>query len=70
MAISAAEGPVLDVADLANTAALDAGPVRCALVMILQWQFRPDLKKHAPGLEVAYCDGGWSRDSAPPGAQL
>jgi len=36
MAISAAEGPVLDVADLANTAALDAGPVRCALVMILQ----------------------------------
>ncbi|WP_369653393.1 hypothetical protein [Variovorax sp. V213] len=36
MAISAAEGPVLDVADLANTAALDAGPARSELVMILQ----------------------------------
>jgi hypothetical protein len=30
------KGPVLDVADSANTAGLDAGPVRCALVMILQ----------------------------------
>jgi len=36
MAISAEEGLVPDVAGLANTSALGAGPVRCALVMILQ----------------------------------
>ena len=70
MAISAEEGLVPDVAGLANTSALGAGPVRCALVMILQWQFRPDPTKHAPGLEAACCDIGQGRDSAPPGAQL
>jgi len=36
VAISAEEGPVSDVANLVNTSALDTGPMRCALVMILQ----------------------------------
>jgi hypothetical protein len=36
VAISAEEGPVLDVANLVNTSAADTGLRRCALVMILQ----------------------------------